>query len=183
MVTSLQRDGARYRIGPLTTYADADELRQWHLVAEPGEEMVYAIGPALGARAATPKLAREISERGEGLLFQRRESGGIHYVIRKREVRPAKALSASVSDAWAGKPEGRILAAVCEIADMGLPMPLYDVLAEACGLADGEAVRYRLNVLAKAGVLRLAGPSGDRVVEICATGQRTARCTARGVGR
>lgn len=145
--------------------------------------MVYAIGPALGAGALTAKLTREMQKRGEGILFQRREAAGLHYVIKKREARDSKPLSPSVTAAWSGKPEGLLLAAVDEVAGLGLPMPLYEDLAEQCGLSDGEAVRYRLNVLVKAGVLRLFGPAGDWVVEVCATGQRTARCTRRGLGR
>jgi len=184
MVVGMAREGARYKIGPLTTYAEASELRQWLLVATAGEEMVYAIGPGLSLGAETPKLARALADRGEALLLQRREGKGLHYIIRKREPREASgAADPTTMLAWDGKPEGRVLQAVVELSDFGLPLPLYDDLAEACGLADGEAVRYRLGVLEKAGAIRLLGVTGARVVEVCSTGQRTAAVTRRGAGR
>lgn len=183
MVGGMTREGARYKIGPLTAYVEPQVLKQWHLSAVPGDDLVYAIGPGLSKSALTPKIARELAEKGEAVLLQRREDSGTHYVIRKREVRAIPVACATSAHAWAGKPEGRLLTAVTELSDAGLPLPLYDDLAEDCGLADGEAVRYRLGVLAKAGLIRLFGPAGARVVEVCSTGRRTAVCSRRGAGR
>ncbi|WP_288413810.1 hypothetical protein [uncultured Novosphingobium sp.] len=177
MMRGMQRDGARYKIGPLTAYVDPKALQAWHLTASVGEELIYAIGPALGRDAESPKIARAMAEAGEAILFQRREQGGIHYGIKKRELRAAtnEAAKQQAQARWAGKAEGRLLDAIMEIADAGLPLPLYDELAEVVGLADGEAVRYRLNVLVKGGAIKLFGPAGERIAEICATQQRTAR--------
>ena len=175
----IARESDRYRIGPLTKYVDPEELRRWHLRAPVGEDLVYAIGPALGANAAAPRVARELAEKGEATLLQRREAGGIHYVIRKRARPEAVAGAPRLADAWHGKPEGRVLAAVIELATAGLPLPTYDTLAEACQLADGEAVRYRLGVLSKAGVIRLYGPAAERIIEVCGTALRTAKGARR----
>ena len=169
----IARDGARYRIGPLTTYVDAGELEAWHVRARPGDEMVYAIGPALGHDAATPKVARRLQDRGEAMLFLRREGNGIHYVIRKREKAAAPRSVTSAAHAPSG-PERRLYDTLVEIADAGLPLPSLEMLAERAGLSDRFAARYRLQILQSQGFVRVSGPMVGRVVEIVETGQRTA---------
>lgn len=176
----LDRDSAHYRIGPLTTYADPAELGAWHRVASVGAEMTYAIGPALGASAATAKLARSLSDAGEALLFLRRVEGQVHYIIRKRE-RAAAGLPRSVAASVPPGPQRQLYDALCALATDGLPLPCLEELAELARLSDRKAAHYRLNQLSTAGVVRVATVDGARVVEIVSTGLRTARPMAVGV--
>lgn len=79
----------------LTTYADPAAMGDWVRRAQPGDEMIYAIGPAAGDHPAT-RCARDMSERGLVELFQRR-SGKAHcfdYCARKLAVsgRPTASL-------------------------------------------------------------------------------------------
>lgn len=139
--------------------------------------MVYAIGPALGADAATPKLARRLRDRGEAMLFLRREAGGIHYVIRKRANGPLALRHAQGERSWelpTSGAERRLYEVLVRIADEGLPLPSLEMLAEQAGLSDRFAARYRLRNLEEQQHVRVTRQGVARVVEIVATGQRTA---------
>lgn len=173
MIGRIERESARYRIGPLTTYADPGELEVWMRRAAPGDETWYAIGPALGDHAAAPKVARRLAGDGLATLFLRRVGGGLHYMIRKRAPAPS-AIAACGRIAQPAATERALYDVLCQIADGGLPLPSNEVLAERAGLPDRHAARYRLSLLIAAGFVRFDVIAGRRVAEITATGQRTA---------
>lgn len=165
----IARDGARYRIGPLTTYARPDQLREWHKHASPGDRCIYAIGPALGADPVAA-LAREMGEAGTVHLSRERDERGWRYFMEKRPSPPAQAAKLCL-----GGLERQLLEALVQIADEGLPLPSFEILAERAGLSDRHAARYRLQNLEAQGHVRITClSSGARVAEIVATGQRTA---------
>ena len=60
-----------FRIGPLGTYADPQDMQRWLDVAAPGDTITYATSPALGEKEAA-KLARRWADAGQVELFQRR---------------------------------------------------------------------------------------------------------------
>jgi hypothetical protein len=173
VIGGIEREAARYRIGPLTTYADPSDLEVWMRRAAPGDETWYAIGPALGEKAAAPKLARRLAGDGLATLFLRRVGGGLHYMIRKRAP-AASAISACGRIAAPAATERALYEVLCQVADDGLPLPSNEVLAERAGLPDRHAARYRLSLLVAAGFVQVEVGSGRRVVQIVATGQRTA---------
>ncbi|WP_156367255.1 hypothetical protein [Novosphingobium sp. KN65.2] len=170
----IARDGARYRIGPLTTYDDPQDLEAWHRKARHGDERWYAFGPALGAEAVTAKLARKLYERGEAFLFQKREGNGYRYFIRKL----AKSDDRAARSRDPSLPQGldrQLLDALMQLIDEGLPLPSFELLADYAGLSDRHAARYRLQNLESQGHVRIVTANGGaRVAEIVATGQRTA---------
>lgn len=171
---AIERDGAHYRIGPLTTYADPAELQAWHRRANLGAEMTYAIGPALGTNAATPVIARKLRDSGEATLFLRRQAGGIHYIIRKRAKVAALQVAADEHAVPAG-PLRQLYTALCTVAAEGMQMPSLEALAELAGLSDRHAAHYRLGQLSAGGHVRLLTSEGQRIAEIVATGMRTAQ--------
>lgn len=167
MVGGLHREGAKYRIGPLTTYADVAELEKWLRVAVSGEKVVYAIGPALGREAATPKLARRWAEEGKVRLHR----DGSKYIMARR-------IAADVQDepGGAGKArseELRLLEVITRLADQAKPLPVLELLAEMAGLSTRQAADYRLRNLQSAGLVRITTERGLRVAEIVASGART----------
>lgn len=168
MIGGMQRQGARYRIGPLTTYAEVGELDRWLQVAEAGEKMVYAIGPALGREAAAPKLARQWSEQGKVRLHR----DGPSYIM------VALGRTGERSDATnarrIGPAEGRLFDVISKLADEAKPLPVLELLAEMAGLPTRQAADYRLRVLQGAGLLRVECRAGVRIAEIVETGARTA---------
>lgn len=172
MRAGLTQDSAHYRIGPLTTYVDPAELDAWMRCAKPGDETSYAIGPSLSLVAATPKLARKFEAEGIAQLFLRRVGGGLHYMIRKREV--ACAAPAPISAIYPNGPVRALYDVICSIAEDGLPLPSNEVLAERAMLSDRHAVRYRINLLVGAGFIRMIEVDGQRVAEVPGVGTRTA---------
>lgn len=168
MVGGLQRDGARYRIGPLTTYAEAADLEHWLRVAEPGEKMVYAIGPALGRTATAANLARRWGEEGKVRLHR---DGNTYIMVARRQPGDDRA------DAGAhrlGPAEGRLFDVIVRLAEEAKPLPVLELLAEMAGLPTRQAADYRLRVLQGAGLVKVTSEAGMRVAEVVSTGARTA---------
>lgn len=174
----------RYRIGPLTTYADPAALRASFERAGPGKKIVYAIGPALGRDAETPRVARALAGSGAGRLHRE----GNRYVIVKNpaacassgastNVRPAGSQSAlpgrgpGGAGFPAGSPEHRLLAVLEEYAADGQALPSNALLAELAELPDGEAARYRLRKLSEAGLVRVTMNGTVRRVRLTAKGR------------
>lgn len=179
MAGGIYRDSAHYRIGPLTTYADETDLRAWHRDAEIGDAMPYAIGPALGEKSATARLARSLRDSGEAILFLERREGRLHYMIRKR-AKPEPARQVRIESAVPPGPQRQLYHVLCELASDGLMLPSLEDLAELARLSDRKAAHYRLNQLSSAGIVRVATVNGSRIVEIVATGLRTARPASQG---
>lgn len=168
MIGAIQRDGARYRIGPLTTYAETAELEKWLLVAEPGEKMVYAIGPALGRSAPTAALARQWNAAGKVRLHR---DGNAYIMVARRQSGDTRP---DPRAARIGAAEGRLFDAICRLAEEGQPLPALEELAELAGLPTRFAADYRLRILQGAGLVRVRCENGARVAEIVETGARTA---------
>ena len=172
-----------YKIGPLTTYADAGEMRRLFADMPVGGELIYATGPFLGDNPA-PVLAREWAARGRAQLFQRRHESRahcFHYIARKADpahaqaVRPVVGECAAIPFDWPDSEEGRMFDLLQRLADEKRECPTNAHLARALGLKDEEAARYRFNKLVSWGHVRVIEPQrfGPRVIEIAATGRRT----------
>lgn len=168
MVGGLQRESARYRIGPLTTYAEVAELEGWLRVAEPGEKMVYAIGPALGRNAAAKQLASRWHDEGKVRLHR---EGSTYIMVARRQVGDARP---DTSAHRIGPAEGRLMDVISRLADEAKPLPVLELLAELAGLPTRQAADYRLRILQGAGLVKLTCEAGVRVAEVVATGARTA---------
>ena len=56
-------------------------------------------------------------------------------------------------------------------------------IAEALGLRDRQAARYRFDQLVSAGLIKVIEPArfGPRIIEITATGKRTGKAQVQGV--
>lgn len=167
MVAGLQRETARYRIGPLTTYAETAELEHWLSVAEPGERMVYAIGPALGRSATAANLARRWGAEGKVRLHR----DGNTYIMVARRQADDKRLDENARRL--GPAEGRLYDVIARLADESKPLPALELLAELAGLPTRQAADYRLRILQGAGLVTVTCFDGTRVAEIVATGART----------
>ena len=168
----------RYRIGPLTAYVDADELRAAFARARAGMALTYAIGPALGKDGATLRLVRGWVSAGAARPVPLvRDESGRGFVYRISKVSPAAphitagqaavgkgaavANNAAAPSIYApGSPEGRLLAVIEDLQGAGQRLPPNADLAEMAGLPDGEAARYRLRKLEAAGLVKLDARRG-----------------------
>lgn len=167
MVGTMARDGARYRIGPLTLYADTSDLEGWLKDAGEGETYVYAIGPALGRNAVVPALARRWSDEGKVRLHRE----GCNYIMKRRIPAPDAVASGE------REPNGeelRLLDVIQRLADEGKSLPVLELLAEMAGLSGRQAAAYRLKLLEDAKLVRVTQEHGVRVAEVIASGAKTA---------
>ncbi len=182
----------RFVLGPLTLYADVARMAAWLETAAPGDEIVYATGPALGRDAPAGTLARSWSDEGEVVLFQRRPGQGkpLEYVARRRDppvqprtsrlfgnvragrARPPLAAPAAMAETI----EGRVLALITRAADAGVICPSNREIAVALALNSRDAAQYAITKLARAGLIRVNTSSSfdGRQVTITATGATTA---------
>lgn len=167
----------RYRIGPLTSYTDADELRARFARAKPGEVLRYAIGPALGKDGATLRLVRSLVDSGAAApcpQVRAPASLGFIYSIRKNSPGTGGGSGAAASPCAAapGSPEHRLLEVLRDYASPGMPpVPSNAELAELAELPDAEAARYRLRKLADAGLVRVTVLGTTRRVQLTAKGR------------
>lgn len=176
---------------PQTHFADLGDMQRWLALAAPRAEMIYACGPSLG-RGDNPAaaLARIWSERGIVELFRQRadrpqcwnyHARRLPEAVKAEQLNPAAeqgALRPKLPDdpAWAESPEGRVFRLIARCAASDRPCPSNQTIAELLGLDGHETARYRFNRLIHAGHLRLIEGNrfGARVVEVAATGKRTA---------
>lgn len=165
----MQTDGTRYRIGPLTTYADPVDFERLFRGASAGDRFVYAIGPALGKDAAVARLARQFSDAGEAHLYRERDGRGWRYCIERRCDAAAAQVATTLPP---GSEEARLLAFLAE--HDGRVCPSYETMAEAADLPDRQAARYRLRKLERDGRIVVTGSGAARRVQIVAAGERTA---------
>lgn len=193
----------RFVIGPLTLYADVARMAAWLEDAAPGDEIVYATGPALGRDAAAGKLARAWADEGEVILLQRRVTHGkgrtLEYVARRREppVQPrasgggrrvmgAESVRAlrikrarpqmRTADDLDGTVEGRVLVLLTRAASAGVACPSNREIAVALALNSRDAVQYAINKLMRADLIRVTHSCRihGRQVTITASGASTA---------
>lgn len=162
----MERSGAHYRIGPLTTYADPGELERRFRRASAGDRLTYAIGPALGAGAATAQLARRWHEQGLVHLSRERDGKGWRYFIEKRPAPPCESAKPNTAAGIAGRPEEQLLLVLIDFAGGGEPLPSLELLAERAGLPHRQAADYRLRLLLDGGYVRIRRDGDRRFVDI-----------------
>lgn len=190
----------RFVIGPLTLYADVARMAAWLEEAAPGDEIVYATGPALGRDAPAGALARAWADEGEVILLQRRVTHGkvrtLEYVARRREppvqpragrrvmgaesvralrIKRALPLLRTTED-LDGTVEGRVLALLERAAAAGIVCPSNREIAVKLALNSRDAVQYAINKLMRADLIRVTHSCRihGRQVTITATGASTA---------
>ena len=190
----------RFVLGPLTLYADVAVMAAWLESAAPGDELKYAIGPALGRDAPAGLLARQWADEGEVTLFQRRPGPGkpLEYVARRKEPpvqaresrlfgdarrRQARPVQGAPTD-FAETQAGQVFALLVRLAAQNLPCPNNRDIAAQLELNTAEQARYAMTKLVRAGMIRVEAPStfDPRIVTIVETGARTA-APAIGKGR
>lgn len=183
-------------LGPLTLYVEVAAMEAWLERSAPGDELVYATGPALGRDAPAALLARHWAQEGEVATHVRRTGPGraLEHFMRRREppvqprsgprggarlfgnarrgsARPAMTLPAD----FEGSDEGRMLAALSAVAEAGAVCPSNGDLARQLALNSRDRAQYLIVRLARANLIRVeSGSSFDgRVVTIVATGRKT----------
>lgn len=184
-------------LGPLTLYVEVAAMEAWLERSAPGDELVYATGPALGRDAPAAVLARQWAQEGEVATHVRRTGAGraLEHFMRRREppvqprlgggaaparlfgkarrgsARPAMTLPAD----FEASEEGRMLAALTRVADAGAVCPSNGDLARQLALNSRDRAQYLIVRLARAGLIRVESASSfeGRVVTIVATGRRT----------
>lgn len=184
-------------LGPLTLYVEVAAMEAWLERAAPGDELVYATGPALGRDAPAAVLARQWAQEGEVATHVRRTGAGraLEHFMRRREppvqprssggaaparlfgnarrgsARPAMPLPAD----FEGSEEGRMLAALTAAAEAGDVCPSEAELARRLELNSRRRAQYLINRLQRAGLIHVVsnGSFDGRVVTIVATGRRT----------
>jgi len=158
--------GAKYSIGPLTTYADAAELARWFDGAAPKHECTYATGVALG-RHATAELARRLEGEGKVALVRRRNGRGFDYIIRKLPTATAD----GCADGDLDPVTARVLSVLAERFAAGVPCPSQAELARLAGLPNRRAAQYRLALLMQRGLVQIETVAGRRQVRVTAKGE------------
>lgn len=161
-----QRESARYRIGPLTTFADAADLEEEFEDAPAGAQFTYAIGPTLARNSSHPTvlLVRRLHDEGRVHLKQKPDGQGTRYLIEKRpEDRSAGGAAAQIrlSDY-----EARLFDILRGLANRAAPLPSLDLLAEQVGLPHRQAADYRLRALIKRGLILVKPVGSARFVEV-----------------
>lgn len=181
----------RFVLGPLTLYAEVATMEAWLERAVPGDELVYATGPALGRDAPAAVLARQWAAEGEVATHVRRTGAGraLEHFMRRREPpvppRPASARGGSggavrsggmfgkvrrgssrpalpLPADFDGSDEGRMLAALTRVADAGAACPSNGVLARELALNSRDRAQYLIIRLARANLIRVeSGSSFD----------------------
>lgn len=153
-----------------TLYLDPIGLSAWLGAAIPGDKKVYAMGPALDPAHPTVRRVAGLISDGLVLAYKYRANGVLVHGMQRRLPEP-RLLAASVpADA---EPLYRLLQDRAERAEA---CPSYGAIAELLGLSDRQAGRYLFQKLLKTGAVRVvvARPRGVPVIEIAATGARTA---------
>jgi hypothetical protein len=167
-----------------TSYVDQAQLEEWFAGASAGARAIYATGPAIDHRHPVKLLVDEWIRTGEALPFQvKLAPGQFQYCFQRarpnlRAAADERGRSRVSADAeWRETEAGKIYMTLVRAANLGLPCPSNAALAEAAGLRDADAARYRVKTLAEEGrievVLSGAGRSFRRV-RIVETGRWTA---------
>ncbi len=163
-------------------YPDAAVFAEQWAQLKPGGNLAFARGETYDRRH--PVVAMVLAEQAAGRATLHRSGQGVgrvHIVQRccgssaEMAERASAAARAQRDRFWADTPEGRVLAAIEDCAERGLPCPTNADLARAAGLRSGQAASYRLGRLAELGKVRVRREPGSdlRVVTICETGLST----------
>lgn len=185
-----QADVPGFRIGPLTTYADPAAMAEWAKRARPGDEMIYASGPALGEHAAASQ-ARAMRDSGLVELFQRRSGrpNCFDYCAQKLAQEGDAPVPAAVGGLHHTRAQmAQLLDLLRRAAERREPCPSNAELAETLGLRRGERGRQRARYLLER--LRAEhritvtgqGRNAPRVVTITAKGRACGQSTGESNG-
>ncbi len=166
--------------GDSTFYADARQLAAWFEGAQPGASAIYATGPCLDPAAEVAAMVRGWVADGAAISLQERRDGRLTYRVRRVCAQAGAAgksalRSASVAGGELDEtPEGKLLAHLARLANLGLPCPTNAELARATGLRDADAAKYRFRQLQARRLITVTSTPECRVVTVVATGARTA---------
>jgi len=174
-VSAAAAPSAGFSLGPLTHYADPAAMAAWLASARAGAELIYASGPFLGTAPAAA-LAQQWQAAGAVELFQRRSgtrANCFDYHARRRAV---AAVPGAISAEVLPDEALRVLDLLMRVAAERGQCPTNEGIARALDLKDWTRARYRFRQLIDAGRIRVIEPArfGARVIEIVATGARTA---------
>ena len=166
----------------LTTYADPAAMHDWVLRAQPGHEMIYASGPAIGDHPAK-RAARDLADRGLVELFQRRGARPHSFDYCARKIGQASMPVAPQPDHTRAQLSG-LLRLLRRCAERHTPCPSNTELARELALPIGERGRRRARYLLQRleSERRIAvtgcGRNAPRVVTILAAGRARGKSTA-----
>lgn len=171
--------------GAGTFYADPKGLALCLRNASVGQSFVYAKGPALDPGHAVVRLVQEEQAAGRVSTNLRRSGDDLHYLVRVLE-KARKAMAAAPIEAPAIRlhhDAQRVFDLLERVVAEAKPCPSNDRIAEALGLRDRQAARYRFDQLVAAGLIKVIEPArfGPRIIEITATGKRTGKAQVQGV--
>lgn len=163
------------------TFADPAQLAVWFERMPVRGWVTYACAPFLPVRHPVVVLVQKLRDEGRATFAQQksdRAPGFYEYRLQKLAWTPPGATLAP------GAIEARLLLVLADCAAHGLQCPSNEVLAEVLGLAGPRQARHRFNRLERLGHVRVIEPArfGARVIEIVATGARTA-CPKTGRGQ
>lgn len=164
----IERDSARYRIGPLTMYVDVADLEKQFRRARANEQVTYAVGPCVTLTAPTAALVRSWHDQGLCYLRREREEGGqgFRYFVQKRIGATTKVNLVSAAFSIRGRPEAKLLEVLVAVAERGVRLPSLDMLADRADLPSRNAADYRLRLLIEGGFVRVRRVGIDRYVDI-----------------
>lgn len=167
----------RFQIGPLTIPIAADVLEAWAKDARSGDRLAYAYGRQEMPDHATFAAARALRVAGRINTHLQRRTDGLGFdflAVRRRDEAPA-AEAAPAPPAIEDEAMEKIFRALKRAANFGLVCPTDAELALECGLKNAAAARYRRDLCAAAGWIRVEnqGPNWRRIVTIVGTGKRT----------
>lgn len=184
-------------LSALAHFADPAQLAENFERLRGGASVAYATGPASlgGARNPTMELVRRWVAEGRATLAQGRDPQDrerwIYRVYRKSVPdapsagAPAAAKTAlgAAGDALASLHQDarRVYRLLSQIAADGRACPTNEAIADLLDLPGHEQARHRFNQLVNAGLVTVIEPNrfGTRVIQITATGHRTAPAAPR----
>jgi hypothetical protein len=175
-------------------FADAGQLAEAFERLSPGQRVIYATGPASLAAFDNPVLGlvRGLLEAGKATAAQGRDprdkARTCYFLYRSiaGDAPPAPRPDEKVSKGpprlpdrfpWDGR---RVLAHLAHCAAMGLPCPSNEALAELLELESPRRAKFLFDKLKDAGQIKVIewARFGPRVVEVVASGKRTATVEA-----
>lgn len=175
----------------LAQFADPSQLEGAFWALPKGGSLIFAQGPSSlgGASNATVLLVQGWVKEGQATTASGRDprnrEAWIYRVYRQAAEAPkAPAIKGSpapgqppVNDPnWEESAVGMVYRMLRRCAQRGWPCPTNDAIAEHLNFESHEQARYRFNQLVRDGLVRVIEPArfSTRVIEITATGERTA---------
>ncbi len=153
------------------------EAAAWLRRAQPGAELLYAIGCTPPVWAGAAKLLRDMEAAGVVALSVERPARGVkHYIARRSAVPvPATVAARPVLRPARADDQQRMLDLLIDHADDARPCPSNADLAAALELTDGLRASYLLGCLEASGAIfrEASAWMPGRIVTIVASGRAT----------